>query len=168
MRITTSFERVAGDPAKIGVWVVTQLKEPDGIFVELPATSAMANGHVLLGKDSPPSLKVRNGLIALKRDSTNAFKIGTEGGRLVWVGPRATLRIDSPRVADAEYPDQGSSAEVYTSPNPLRYIELEMLGPLRSMKPGGKIERESVYSLFRRTRTHPEAEAKRVLKRVAE
>ena len=61
--------------------------------------------------------------------------------------------------------DQGSSTEIYTSPDPLQYIELETLGPLRVMKPKDKIERSNTYTLSRRSKPTPEAEARAVFKR---
>ena len=164
MKITTSFERISGEPATIAVWVVTQLKEPDGIFVNAPEKPS-SPGYVLLSKSQPPSLRMRNGRISLTRDAKSAYKIGSHGGALVWVGPRSTLQIESLRVPGAEYPDKGSSVEVYTNPDPLKYIELETLGPLNAMKKGDKIERTNVYTLFRRGRGDPEAEARRVLGR---
>jgi hypothetical protein len=75
------------------------------------------------------------------------------------------VRIDSPRIAAGGYPDQGSSAEVYTNPNPLRYVELEMLGPLATLNVGDKIERTNTYTLFRRTGRDPAAEARELLQR---
>jgi hypothetical protein len=165
MRITTAFEHASGDPQKVSVWVVTQLKEPDGVFVELPGKSTMTNGYVLLGKDQPPSLRVRHGLISMTRDAKAAYKIGSDGSALVWVGPRVAMRVDSSRVGGAEYPDKGSSVEVYTNPNPLKYIELETLGPLHLMTRGDKIQRTNVYTLSRRSRNSAEAEARRLLAR---
>ena len=75
------------------------------------------------------------------------------------------LRIDSPRVPETDYPDSGSSAEVYTNPNPLQYVELEMLGPLHTMKVGDKIERRNTYTLFHRTESDPAAQVTAILGR---
>ena len=72
------------------------------------------------------------------------------------------LKIDSPRVPNAEYPDNGSSAEVYTNLDPLKYIELEMLGPVREMKVGDVISRISVYTLMRRSGSTPSDEARNI------
>jgi hypothetical protein len=79
------------------------------------------------------------------------------------VGKTAALRIDSARVDGAEYPDQGSSVEIYTNPDPLDYIELETLGPLQNLKAGDRIERVNTYTLIRRTESDPDREAQRIL-----
>ena len=163
MTITTTYERVRGATARIGVWVITQLKDPLGLYVPLPASSKSGPGYTLLGKDPPPSVTVEKGLLSLTRNPRAAHKIGTVADTLLWVGDTFALRIDSPRVAGAEYPDQGSSAEIYTNPNPLRYIELEMLGPLETLKPGDRIERTNTYTLFRRAEPDRETEARKIL-----
>ena len=162
MTIQTIYHRVSGDPAPIGVWVITQLREPSGVFAPVPMDSKFPGGFTLLGKGTPPSLRSENGLVSLRRDPKSAYKIGLDGGSLLWVGAQHVLRIDSQRQAGARYPDGGSSTEIYTNPDPLRYIELETLGPLESMKPGERIERSNMYTLLRRTRATPEDEARMI------
>lgn len=165
MSIRTTFEKVAGAPVKAGVWVVTQLKQPLALFAPLPKQSGFDNGYTLLGKEKPPGLKVENGFVSLVRDSKAAYKIGLDADSLLWVGEKFMLRIDSPRVSGAEYPDRGSSTEIYTNPDPLQYIELETLGPLHLLKIGDKIERTNIYTLIERTRATPEDEAQAIYKR---
>lgn len=162
MTIQTTYRQVSGEPARIGVWVITQLREPAGVFAPVPVDSKFPHGFTLLGKDTPTSLRSENGLVSLRRDAKSAFKIGLDGGSLLWVGARHMLRIDSERRTGAEYPDKGSSTEVYTNPDPLRYVELETLGPLESLKPGERIERSNTYTLLPRTRATPDDEARAI------
>jgi hypothetical protein len=165
MTITTTYTREKGEPALIGIWVITQLKEPAGLFAPVPKKTIFPENFTLLGEHPPPSLKITNGLVALGRNPKTAHKIGLDADSLLWVGEKHLLRIDSPRVRKGSYPDQGSSTEIYTNPDPLPYIELETLGPLHLMKTGDKIERVNTYTLSRRTRPTPEAEARAMFKR---
>lgn len=165
MTITTTYERVSGEPAMAGVWVITQLKEPLGLFAQLPAKSIFTNGYTLLGKNQPPSARTTNGLFSLLRDTKSPYKVGLDADSLLWVGEKHILRIDSPRLKKANYPDKGSNAEIYTNPDPLQYIELEMLGPLRAMKAGDRIEQRNTYTLKRRSLPSPEAEARAAFRR---
>ena len=165
MTITTTYERVSGEPAKVGVWVITQLKEPVGLFAPLPGKSVFTNGYTLLGKNLPPSVKTTNGLVSLLRETKGAYKIGLDADSLLWVGEKHVLRIDAPRLSGVEYPDKGSSTEIYTNPDPLQYIELETLGPQRVMKPGDKIQHRNTYTLKRRSLPTPEAEARAAFRR---
>ena len=41
MTIQTIFQKLGGEPAKVGVWVITQLREPVGVFAPLPAESTL-------------------------------------------------------------------------------------------------------------------------------
>jgi hypothetical protein len=155
---------VKGEPARIGVWIITQLKEPAGLFAPVPKKSIFPGGFVLLGPNPPPTLTVQDGLVSLARNPKASHKIGLDADTLLWVGQRHVLRIDSPRVRGAEYPDQGSNTEIYTNPDPLAYIELETLGPLRSFQPGDRLELRNTYTLSRRTRATPEAQARATLR----
>ena len=70
--------------------------------------------------------------------------------------------VGSSRVPDAEYPDRGASAEVYTNPDPKKYVELETLGPLSLMRPGDSISQTNIYVLQKRTQNAPADELLRV------
>lgn len=162
MTIVTQFFKVKGDPVKVGVWVITQVNEAEAVFMPIPNGSQYSDGYNKQSKELPEYFKAANGLIELKRDPKKSTKIGNDAGSLLWVGQKHMLKVDSPRVANADYPDNGSSAEVYTNVDPLKYIELEMLGPLKEMKVGDKIERTNIYTLMRRGQKTPGAEARKI------
>ena len=164
LRITTTYEKKTGDPIKAGVWIITQLNSPDRVLIPVPNPSRNARGYVEQSKDLPSDLRVEAGWLSLTRDSKKATKIGTDARTLIWVGARQSLRIDITREKNGEYPDNGSSAEVYTNPDPLTYVELEMLGPLATMKVGTRLEQVNRYTLFQRMEANPESEARRISK----
>ena len=150
MSIRTIYEKVQGDPVKVGVWVITQLSEPKKAGMILPATSQYPQGYNKQMEVLPKDLKREGRFVSLTRGSKNPAKIGSDAGTLVWMNKKFYVQIDSSREAGAEYPDQGSSAEIYTNPDPLKYVELETLGPLHTMKVGDTIERTNRYTLLRR------------------
>jgi hypothetical protein len=164
MTISTTFEKVQGKPVKIGIWVISQLKDPEVVFMPVPPTSRFSAGYTAFSKEIPPSLRVEKNLLSMKRDSQKEYKIGGDGNSLIWLGKECGLLIDSPRVADAQYPDEGSSMEIYTNPDPLPYVELETLGPVKELKPGDAISRVNKYTLFRRTSETPAAEVRNLFK----
>ncbi|MCX8155732.1 MAG: DUF4380 domain-containing protein [Verrucomicrobiae bacterium] len=155
LSVRTRYERISGQPSRLGIWIITQLKEPEQVFIPLPGITAVTQGCVALSRTFPPSLTLAtNGLLALRRDPRNSYKIGTPAGTLIWVGPNTVVRIDSPRIPQAEYPDRNSSAEVYTNGGELDYVELEMLGPLHTLAPGQSLSQTNTYTLQpRRGRT---------------
>ncbi|HYE72472.1 MAG TPA: hypothetical protein VEF04_04040, partial [Blastocatellia bacterium] len=166
MRIKTTYEKATGEPNEISVWVITQLKDPLGIFVPLPKKSIFPEGYTKQSEQLPEGFKVEKELISLTRDTRKSTKFGTDSGTLLWIGEKHALRIDSERLSGAIYPDNGSSAEVYTNAVSAQpYIELEMLGPLKVMRASDSIESTSIYTLLRRTQSDVAAEAKKILKR---
>ena len=163
LRITTEFAKQTGGAVTCGVWVVTQLNEPVRLFAPLPAKSIFTRGYILLSQRSPPSLKVDQGQVSLERDRSGSYKIGLDSERLLWMGERHCVLIENPRQARQTYPDRGSSTEIYTNPDPLNYIELESLGPLKQLKPMDRLRESVTYQLFRRSQPTPEADARGIL-----
>jgi hypothetical protein len=149
MTVATTYEKVEGPARTVGIWIITQCREPKLIRVPVPEPTLYEKGYNLQCAHVPPSLKREGAAITLVRDRATPHKIGNDAGSLVWVGEKVSLRIDSPRIAGADYPDNQSSAEVYTNPDPLPYIELELLAPLKTMSVGDRTSRTNVYTLFR-------------------
>jgi hypothetical protein len=149
MKIRTVYAKVEGEPRKVGIWTITQMKDPVEVVMPVPRDSAYKDGYNKQSDALPLGLALRDGLLTLKRDRTKSAKIGNDASALYWIGEQRVLKIESPRVPNAEYPDQGSSAEVYTNADPLPYVELELLGPLRMMKVGDQIEQTMSYTLSR-------------------
>jgi hypothetical protein len=163
LQITTTYEKVSGDPVKISIGVITQLGDPQRAFMVLPRKTKFPGGYVLLNFEPPQDLKLKDGLLSLSRNSKAKSQIGSDAGILLWMNQKYSLRIESKRVEGAEY-TQGSSTVIYTNDDPDAYVELETYGPLRTMKVGDKMERTNTYTLSRRTEKDPEAEAKKLMK----
>lgn len=163
MTVTTTYEKVAGGPLEVAVWVITQLKDPVVVSVPLGKGSGQGSEFLPQSKELPSGLRVAGGLLSLTRDPRQNHKIGMRAATLVWVGAAELLRIDSALVAGAKYPDEGCSAEIYTNADPLLYVELELLGPLARLEVGGKIERVSAYTLVRRADPDSKLEVARLL-----
>ncbi len=164
LTVTTTYEKVSGDPVKVGVGVITQLRDPQRAFIKVPTQSKFADGYVLLNFEKPQDRKLQDSLFSLTRSHETHSQIGSDGSSLLWMNEKYALRIDSSRISDAEYANQGSSSVIYTNPDPDAYVELETYGPLTTMKAGDKIQRTNLYTLSRRTEKDPDVEAKKILK----
>jgi hypothetical protein len=157
MSITTTYEKVAGEPVKVGIGVITQLTDPERVFMVLPTKSMFPNGYVKQQFDLPEDLAVSGRFVSMRRG--REAQIGSDAGTLIWMNSDYVLRIDSPRVPVAQYGDQDASATIYTSSGPLKYVELEPFGPISTMKVGDRIERSVTYTLSRRTKENALEEA---------
>ena len=162
MEIVTSYEKVSGNPMKVGIGVITQVRDPQRLFMVLPKKSRFPKGYVLQQFSPPQDVQVRDGLVSLKRGAKTSTQIGSDADTLLWMNDKYVLRIDSPRVRDAEYADQGTNTTIFTSADPQAYVELETFGPLTVMKVGDHIERKNTYTLMERTEKDPEKEARKI------
>lgn len=163
MTITTTFEKVSGPPLKTAVWVITQLKDPAAAYASLPDFERFREGYSPQSDAPPANLKIDKGLLSLTRDPKASHKIGTDASELIWVGRDAVLSIDAAHRVLGDYPDDGSSAEIYTNPDPAPYVELEMLGALKKMVVGRKTTLTSTYTLIHRIEADPDLEVRRLL-----
>ena len=150
MAITTTFEKNSGPPVEAGVWTITQLRDPEAVRAPAPESPTADGVPVLLGGYAAPPMKTESPWLVVTRDPAANHKIGFRTGPLLWTGAASTLRLDSEVVPGAAYPDHGSSAEIYTNADPPAYVELELLGPLTTIKAGERIEQTVTYTLGRR------------------
>lgn len=140
MTIVTTYFKVEGGPKKVAVWIITQLGEPERVCIP------NAGKWNKQSDDLPLDFKEgRN--IYLKRHPSKSTKIGTQASSMNWRNDRWVFQVTSPRIEGAEYPDNDSSAEVYTNPDPLKYVELETLGPMKTLKIGDTLSQTNSYWL---------------------
>lgn len=158
MRIRSEFLKLAGEPIEVSVWTITQLRDPECISMELSPQSKFHNGRTQLMSAQPAGLRVDGSVVSLVRHPSDFVKIGTDGASMVWVGKNSVVRIDAEQ-GPGKYPDGGCVTQVYTNPDPLAYVELETLGPLTNMRVGDRIERTTVYTVWRRSTPDAHAEA---------
>jgi hypothetical protein len=119
-----------GPDAEVSIWQVTQLNNPSRM--ELPVdTNAVFS--VLIGERIDPKFhEIWNGKLVITRHPKKSYKFGVSsktGTLKAWVGG-SIFESYSPFVRRAKYPDKGSSVEIFTSPDPDKYAELEHLSPL--------------------------------------
>lgn len=163
MKVTTTFEKVKGDSQQVSVWTITQLNEPVSVYAAIPQPSIFPQGYNKQSDNLPANLKVDNGILSLKRDRDKAHKIGSDASTLLWVGENVAVRMDSPRIDKAIYPDNNSSAEIYTNYDPKAYVELEFLSPLKTLQLGEKMDLTVTYTLFKTTSEDIEEQVRKIL-----
>ncbi|MGA7938103.1 MAG: hypothetical protein WCA35_31430 [Kovacikia sp.] len=163
MTVSTTYQKITGKPQNVAIWVITQLREPIAIYAVLPRPSIFPKGYNQQSNELPVDLKVQRGVLSLSRSATTGHKIGCDSSRLLWVGKKVAMRIDVPRIRGADYPDQGSSAEIYTNPDPDAYVELEFLSPLKELHIGESIHFTTTYTLIRRSTISLETESRKIL-----
>jgi hypothetical protein len=171
MVINTVFQRYnyATKTNPLGIWVITQVSDPVGIYVPVPANSIFAPTNYLQRESPavmPPNWTSTSDLISFTRHQLSQCELGFDAGSLAWVGTDWAMRIDGPRVAGlnkTNYPNSGCSTSVYTNPNPVPYVELEFFAPLTNLLNGQSMSFVTTYSLYVRTNGNPTMEARAIL-----
>lgn len=159
MQIITEYHKVEGPPVTVAVWVITQLPDPERVFILLPARPQFRKGYVLQRDPVPHGLRKDGRLLSLQRDPVEFVKIGSDGSALLWMDAEHTLRIDGPDQRGT-YPNGGSRTEIYTNPDVLPYIELETNGRLTTLKTGDVLAETNTYTLGRRSMPEALSEAR--------
>lgn len=153
MAITTRYCKVLGPPINLGVWVVTQLRDPQRVFVLLPKESP---GVRQVREPVPMDMQKDGRLLSFLRDPGHNINIATDGSSLLWIDDEHILRIDGYAASAA---DNTCSTAVYTNMDPLRYVELETKGPIQRMAVGHHLDLTNTYTLARRSMEDSTAEA---------
>ncbi len=165
MKITTTFEKVKGDAQQVSVWTITQFNEPVCVYAAIPQNSIFPQGYNQQSEDNPANFKIDNGILSLKRDRNKAHKIGSDASTLLWFGETVAVRMDSPRIDKVIYPDNNSSAEIYTNYDPKAYVELEFLSPLKTLQIGETMDLTVTYTLIKTTSENIQQQVRKILER---
>ena len=150
MKIETIYHKIEGAPIRVGIWIITQLSDPVKVFMPVPKNTLFPQGYNKQSEILPPNLEFKAAWVSCTRSPRDSTKIGSDASDLIWGNNKWVLAIHAPRETSGDFPDQGSSAEIYTNPDPNAYVELEMLGPLKLLKRGETMSRTQIYHLYRR------------------
>jgi hypothetical protein len=145
-------EKTDGEPAPMTLWTVMQVNNPQLAF--LPS----ADGNYSLMGPASQQIVAKPGSVALGREQDKGLKIGVSAqGQNGYVAALFAQAEDRPHlllvqshklVAAGAYPDKGLQAQLYTSPiNFARYTELELLGPLVTLKAGERLRDDRVWQI---------------------
>ncbi len=162
MRIRNEYHKVCGDAVQVAVWTITQMEEPERMGMLTARDPSFAGGLKRLLPGEPAGLMVDAGCACFGRSTREFVKVGSEGGKLAWVGRDCVTRIEV-KAQEGAYPDGGCVTEIYTNPDPAKYVELETLGPLTSLQAGEQVESTTVYTVKRRTTKDAEDEVRMAL-----
>ena len=150
MKIVTTYQKVEGDPVEVSVWVITQARNPQAMYLPIPVNSQFPDGFSKQW-GIPTNFVSRDAKsIRFVRDPKVSHKIGNDSEQIVWQDEHHTLTIESSRVPRATYPDEGCGMEIYTNGSTAEYVELETLGPLRRLAIGDRLSATNTYRLQRR------------------
>ncbi len=141
-------------PATWSVWQVTQVAHPDKLILPLYKQGKFPTGYFVFQGADPKaeSLQIVGDEVHLTRNALQSAKIGGDSplGWLKAERGNLTFEVSTKLQTGKTYPDDGCALEIYTNPDPLPYIELEVLGPLVEVKPQKTITLTTRWNLKRK------------------
>jgi hypothetical protein len=122
-----------------GIWEVAQVDDPSEARLLINKKGHFPHGYYTFNGADPAEdmATVTPTLVHLRRNLTKTCKIGGDApqGILEAVVHDQVFQISTRVEAGQNYPDEGCSQEIYTNPDPLKYVELELLGPIHTLEP---------------------------------
>eukprot|EP00457_Paulinella_chromatophora_P007712 gb/GEZN01007736.1/.p1 GENE.gb/GEZN01007736.1/~~gb/GEZN01007736.1/.p1 ORF type:complete len:335 (+),score=14.25 gb/GEZN01007736.1/:43-1047(+) len=155
MAIETSVLGISPAPAVLSLWVVTQLKDPTRVYFPQPSAHAkkimkeQKKNYTMFG--NPKAVEFDH-MLGLVRDATTPYKVRSDADFAVWQDSQTLCvisTIQDKRVRGDIYPDVDSHFQMYSNPDPKPYIELESMGPLRTVSQGVSVNALNLYQLRR-------------------
>lgn len=136
--IKNTMRNISRTTQEWGVWEITQTDDPFPIHLPRSKSGKFSGGYFNFNKTAPAGSELTSDFLVLKRDPKSAFKVGTDAPSCELTGEIQGLTFHSSARFEpgGNYPDQGCTAEVYGNPDPLKYIELELMAPVRKLAPG--------------------------------
>lgn len=149
-------ENAGGRDVEWSVWEVAQIVVPR--CAELPLWKQGRNPRgCCIFKGYPPApgtLQMLPNTVRFRWNPKRSGKIGADSPagwvRALFADSRLTLRAAF--LPEENYPDDGCGQEIWSNAAPLRYMELELLGPIRSLMHGERQELVTRWNLERVSR----------------
>jgi hypothetical protein len=138
-RIVERMRNISGKEVRWGIWEVTQVETP--CFVVFPAekNSKFPAGLYFFDEQSRKSKqwKIKDGLVIVNyMGEVGKIGLDSKAGWMLYLRDSLAYVKRFPVIEGQEYPDEGCSVEVYTNAKDLPYLEMEVLSPLVTLKPG--------------------------------
>jgi hypothetical protein len=145
MSVTTRYCKVSGPAVDVGVWVVTQLRDPLRVFALLPEEP---DSFRQITDQAPMGLRKDGRLLSFRRDPTHNIKIASDGSSVLWMDDEYVLLIDG---YSASSTDNRCTTAVYTNMDPMQYVELETEGGVEQLSIGEHLDLTNTYTLAHRS-----------------
>jgi hypothetical protein len=138
--ISNTMTNTGAQDVEWSIWEVTQVNDPDRMHIGLNRRGHFAGGYYVFGGNEPEEgfFHASRGAGILKRNPRKTCKIGADAPAGVISADEGSMRltVSLPYVQGAHYPDSGCGQEIYTNNDPNKYVELELLSPLKTLAPG--------------------------------
>jgi hypothetical protein len=144
---------LSGKAVTWGIWEVAQADDPEETAFAASPKARFPDGYRAFPDNSPAEgqVTVKDAIVRIRRRPDHNSKIGgwSPKGWIEsrWGALRFRIAADLPKTGT--YPDDGCGQEIYTSDDPNRYVEMELLAPICTIGPGENTRVVTRWSLAR-------------------
>lgn len=122
------------------IWEITQVDNPEVVRCPINKNGKFPGGYHYLGDVAPPQdlIKLVGEEVHFRRNSEQTGKFGVDSP-LGWIKAEignTEFTVSAEYVKNGVYPDGGCPLEVYGNNDPLKYVEMELLAPIKKLAPG--------------------------------
>ncbi|MFA4028379.1 MAG: hypothetical protein GDYSWBUE_000259 [Candidatus Fervidibacterota bacterium] len=155
------------------IWSVTQIRSPDLVLLPINPKSKFENGFTILagGEVEQQYRRIEDNFLLVRRHPNKATKVGTDATEC-WLASfhgDVLFTQHAKFVEGAVYPDGGCTVEVYTNPDELPYVELELLSPILKLGLGEEARFDIAWQLHKlKAVPKDDSERLRILKELIE
>lgn len=145
--VSQTLEKVEGEPRVLSIWQVAQVAPPDAVFLPLNTQSSYQNNFYAFGvlNENARVQNVSASLLKITPAAGASYKLGADSpvSAIAAVKGRSLLLLRSAR-PEGQYPDGADGAgfpvEFYNhgEDGAGRYVELELLSPMRRFVKGAR------------------------------
>ena len=151
-----------------GIWDVTQVRTPCLVAFPVNPKTKFKDGlnfRTAEARNSSQYSFMEGFCITTYKGEVGDITSDSPGPWLIWFkDDLAFVKSFGPIDWKLEYPDNGSTCEVFTSKPQLGYVEMEVLGPVVELMPGHETDLTGKWRIFRLSQ--PVTDENRVLKAI--
>jgi hypothetical protein len=152
-----TLRNISSKPIEYGLWDITQISCPSLIAFPIRSDSRFDDGvqYIVAESKNSKQFSVRDGM-AITNYAGEFGKIGADSNgpwMIGFEGNLAFVKQFGAMVKGGDYPDGGCSVEVYTADARQNYMQMELLGPLTTLQPGGETSLIEHWQLLRLTQS---------------
>lgn len=139
VKLVQKMRNISNREIRWSIWDVTQVSTPCFIVFPAQERSKFPQGLYFFDERSKQSKQwsIKGKLVIVQyKGETGKIGLDSTAGWMVYFQDRLAYVKIFPTFQGQEYPDEGCSVEVYTNEASLPYVEMEVLSPLVTLKPG--------------------------------
>lgn len=166
--INQHMHNISGKAISNGIWDVTQVQTPCVVAFPVNKKTKFKDGLSFRTTEARSSTQYefKEGLcFTTYKGEIGDVTSDSPGPWMIWFkDDLAFVKSFGPIDWKSDFPDNGSTCEVFTSKPQLGYVEMEILGPVVDLKPGEETELVGKWHVFKLSQ--PVKDANRALKAI--